>query len=366
MKSHLGAVNIDGHNMGPYVCQRPGCNVRSTRKDLKPAHDSHPGVDSSWDIDDALAEALDAELAASERRAHQAPSAAGPAGSTTAGTGRYGPTPPYPPGPPGTLWTMAGPPHAYAAVLAVPPPSITAGSSQSTTAPTIAAAPSPTASSSTPTAPFAIHPALLAMNGTNHATPNNHNDGASTQDDNNNHNNEDQGPSSASAPLEHSAPTILAHGEDSDITNDSDDSESSREYLIRTGVAPLFMEAMKLLALTDPPVEKPLLWAGKWFEARSREIEGVDEEDGEKEDVKDGGKEKEKEDESEEKENENEGGKEDEKEPEKNDEKDSEKDDEKDVEKNIEKNIEKDDQKDVEVGGEKEAKKEAKKEDEHK
>ncbi|KAG9694533.1 hypothetical protein KCU95_g16361, partial [Aureobasidium melanogenum] len=347
MKSHLGAVNIDGHNMGPYVCQRPGCNVRSTRKDLKPAHDSHPGVNSSWDIDDALAEALDAELAASERRAHQAPSAAGPAGSTTAGTGRYGPTPPYPPGPPGTLWTMAGPPHAYAAVLAVPPPSITAGSSQSTTAPTIAAAPSPTASSSTPTAPFAIHPALLAMNGTNHATPNNHNHGASTQDDNNNHINEDQGTSSASAPLESSIPTILAHGEDED-TNDSDDSESSREYLMRTGVAPLFMEAMKLLALTDPPVEKPLLWASKWFEVRSREIEGLYEED-EKEDVKDGGKEKEKEDKSEEKENENEDEKEDEE-------------DEKDVEKNIEKNVEKDDQKDVEVGGEKEAKKE----DEHK
>ncbi|KAH0363093.1 hypothetical protein KCU65_g7656, partial [Aureobasidium melanogenum] len=365
--SHLGRID-DNHNMGPWVCQVPGCHVRGVRRGSIDPHEGHPGINSAWDRDANLVAAIAAEIAASERPAPvapPAPSAAGPAGSTTAesATLTYGSsTSPYPPR--GFYrWTRESdglPPDPYSTDPTSP---VTPDPDQSTTVPTIAADSSNTTSSSTPTTSFPIHPDLVAMNHAlvnlnpaNHATPNNHNHGvnhgASTQNHHNNNNN-GEGPSSASAPLEHSTPTILAHGEDESTKSDSDDSESSREYLIRTGVAPLFMEAMKLLALTDPPVEKPLLWAGKWFEARSREIEGVDEED-EKEDVKDGGKEKEKEDKSEEKENEDEDEKEDEKEPEKNDEKDG--------EKNVEKNVEKDDQKDVEVGGEKEAKKQ----DEHK
>jgi hypothetical protein len=31
MMSHLGAVRLPGHNMGPFRCQHPGCTLRSVR-----------------------------------------------------------------------------------------------------------------------------------------------------------------------------------------------------------------------------------------------------------------------------------------------------------------------------------------------
>ncbi|KAG9595955.1 hypothetical protein KCU77_g5422, partial [Aureobasidium melanogenum] len=246
-KSHLGRVD-DAHNMGPYVCQRPGCNVRSNRRDSPACHDSHPGIRPDWVKDANLVAALDTELAVSERPAPLIPSTAGPAPRTTASPARS---------------TTTGPARSTN-ISPTPPyfgPFINPGRFQYP------------------------DPSLLAAS-------NNHQGifyGASTQgeddDDNKDNNNEDKDPSGASAQFEHENPEILAHGEDEDNNNASDDnSENSREYLMRTGVAPLFMEAMKLLSFADPPVEKPLLWAGKWFEARSREIEGADEEGVKKED----------------------------------------------------------------------------------
>ncbi|KAG9849601.1 hypothetical protein KCU98_g5213, partial [Aureobasidium melanogenum] len=243
-KSHLGRVDND-HNMGPWVCQVPGCHVRAARGDSEKPHESHPGLSPDWKKDDALVAAINAELAASQRPAPlaPAPAIAGPARSST-----VGPTPPY------------FPPYSTGGRFQYPDPS------------------------------------LLATSNNNQGIFY----GASTQgedDDDDNNNNEDEGPSRASAQFEHENPDILAHGEDEDNNNASDDgSESSRDYLMRTGVAPLFMEAMKLLSFADPPVEKPLQWAGKWFDARSREIEGVDEEEVKKEDQKEDKKEDQKED----------------------------------------------------------------------
>ncbi|KAG9599832.1 hypothetical protein KCU77_g4179, partial [Aureobasidium melanogenum] len=230
-KSHLGRID-NAHNMGPWVCQVPGCNVRSNRRGSDTPHNSHPSLEPQWVRDPNLVDALNAELAASYRPAPLAPSAGGPAPPTTASPARsttIGPTPPY--------FGPAAFPNAGR--FQYPDPS------------------------------------LLATSNNNQGVFY----GASTQGEDDNDNNEDEGPSGASAQLEHENPDTLAHGEDKDNNNASDDgSESGREYLMRTGVAPLFMEAMKLLSFADPPPEKPLLWAGKWFEARSREIEGVDEE----------------------------------------------------------------------------------------
>ncbi|KAH0387671.1 hypothetical protein KCU92_g1421, partial [Aureobasidium melanogenum] len=286
-KSHLGRVD-NVHNMGPYVCQRPGCHVRAVRGDSENPHTSHPSLPPDWVRDANLATALDAELAASGSPAPLASSTAGPAGSTTADPARSttaGPAPRLGPGPPyfGPLKSTGR--YQY------PDPSLIAASNNN--------------------------------QGVYYAD--------STQDeDDDDNNNEDEDPSGASAQLEHENPDILAHGEDEDNNNISDDgSESSREYLMRTGVAPLFMEAMKLLSFADPPVEKPLLWAGKWFEARSREIEGLDEEGVKKEDENEVKKEDHKDDQ---KEDENEVQNEDDED----DEKEHEKDDKKEVEKEVE------------------------------
>ncbi|KAH0268728.1 hypothetical protein KCU91_g9195, partial [Aureobasidium melanogenum] len=228
-KSHLGRVD-NAHNMGPWVCQVPGCNVRSNRRGSHTPHNSHPSLEPQWVRDLNLVNALNTELAASYRPAPLAPLAGGPAPPTTASPARLttaGPAPPY-----------FGP-FFNPGRFQYPDPSALAASNN--------------------------HQGIFY--------------GASTQGEDDDNTNEHEDPSGASAQLEHENPDILAHGEDKDNNNASDDgSESGREYLMRTGVAPLFMEAMKLLSFADPPPEKPLLWAGKWFEARSREIEGVDEE----------------------------------------------------------------------------------------
>lgn len=39
MKSHLGAANLPGHNMGPWRCLHPGCTTRSVRKYVMLGHD---------------------------------------------------------------------------------------------------------------------------------------------------------------------------------------------------------------------------------------------------------------------------------------------------------------------------------------
>lgn len=159
-----------------------------------------------------------------------------------------------------------------------------------------------------------MDPDLAARDAPRSAVSNNQNQGtfrgASAHGDEDD-DDEDKDSTSASAKLEHEVQDILAHGEDEDNNTSDGGSESSRDYLYRTGVSPLFMEAMKLLSFADPPPEKPLEWTGKWLLARSREYEGVDEEEVKKEDKdevkKEDDKGEEKEDEDEDKKNDQEG-----------------------------------------------------------
>ncbi|KAK5999945.1 hypothetical protein QM012_005033 [Aureobasidium pullulans] len=266
-KTHLGSTSAN-HNMGPFVCQDPGCDLRSNRSDSTTPHAGHAGR-PTWGKDQALSDALDREVAASFRPAALVPPTAGPAtvAAPTAGpaslvpVGHAGPAPFNPGFAHFNPMTTTAPAHSVAAP---------------------AAAFSTTASSSTTASPPAFNPALLdprlraiMSDGQGQGITY----GASTQgEDDEDDGNEDFDISN-----------ILAHSENEDtIAVDGDQGlagphNSNREYLVRTGVAPLFMEAMKLLSLTDPPLEKPLQWAGNWFVARSREHEGTDEEEVKKE-----------------------------------------------------------------------------------
>ncbi|KAK5999944.1 hypothetical protein QM012_005032 [Aureobasidium pullulans] len=57
LKSHLGATNIPGHNMGPWRCQHPGCTRRSVRNVPNVNHGNHVAV---WFRDPALLGPLNA------------------------------------------------------------------------------------------------------------------------------------------------------------------------------------------------------------------------------------------------------------------------------------------------------------------
>ncbi|THV78391.1 hypothetical protein D6D27_09190 [Aureobasidium pullulans] len=57
MATHLGCKNIPGHDMGPYLCQFPGCGQRAVRDNGRATvHGGHPP--STWARDPQLAAAL--------------------------------------------------------------------------------------------------------------------------------------------------------------------------------------------------------------------------------------------------------------------------------------------------------------------
>ncbi|THX31672.1 hypothetical protein D6D10_08331 [Aureobasidium pullulans] len=57
MATHLGCKNIPGHDMGPYLCQFPGCGQRAVRDNGRAiVHGGHPP--STWARDPQLAAAL--------------------------------------------------------------------------------------------------------------------------------------------------------------------------------------------------------------------------------------------------------------------------------------------------------------------
>ncbi|THY29756.1 hypothetical protein D6D01_03459 [Aureobasidium pullulans] len=57
MATHLGCKNIPGHDMGPYLCQFPGCGQRAVRDNGRATvHGRHPP--STWARDPQLAAAL--------------------------------------------------------------------------------------------------------------------------------------------------------------------------------------------------------------------------------------------------------------------------------------------------------------------
>ncbi|TIA25561.1 hypothetical protein D6C81_01664 [Aureobasidium pullulans] len=57
MATHLGCKNILGHDMGPYLCQFPGCGQRAVRDNGRATvHGGHPP--STWARDPQLAAAL--------------------------------------------------------------------------------------------------------------------------------------------------------------------------------------------------------------------------------------------------------------------------------------------------------------------
>ncbi|THX26417.1 hypothetical protein D6D12_06213 [Aureobasidium pullulans] len=57
MATHLGCKNIPGHDMGPYLCQFPGCGQRAVRDNGRATvHGGHPP--STWARDPQLAAGL--------------------------------------------------------------------------------------------------------------------------------------------------------------------------------------------------------------------------------------------------------------------------------------------------------------------
>ncbi|THZ83072.1 hypothetical protein D6C84_05283 [Aureobasidium pullulans] len=57
MATHLGCKNVPGHDMGPYLCQFPGCGQRAVRDNGRATvHGGHPP--STWARDPQLAATL--------------------------------------------------------------------------------------------------------------------------------------------------------------------------------------------------------------------------------------------------------------------------------------------------------------------